>query len=61
LEKQRRDSVIFKRFLNGMSDDYFARHQLVEVVRDFIAGMTDQYFLSLCPENLRPAYIPTGD
>jgi dGTPase len=61
LEKQRRDSVIFKRFLNGMSDDYFARHQLAEVVRDFIAGMTDQYFLSLCPENLRPAYIPTGD
>jgi dGTPase len=61
LEKQRRDSVIFKRFLNGMSDDYFARHQPAEVVRDFIAGMTDQYFLSLCPENLRPAYIPTGD
>jgi dGTPase len=61
LEKQRRDSVIFKRFLNGMSDDYFARHQLAEVVRDFIAGMTDQYFLSVCPENLRPAYIPTGD
>jgi dGTPase len=61
LEKQRTDSVIFKRFLNGMSDDYFARHQPAEVVRDFIAGMTDQYFLSLCPENLRPAYIPTGD
>ena len=61
LEKQRRDSVIFKRFLNGMSDDYFARHQPAEVVRDFVAGMTDQYFLSLCPENLRPAYIPTGD
>jgi len=61
LEKQRTDSVIFKRFLNGMSDDYFARHQPAEVVRDFVAGMTDQYFLSLCPENLRPAYIPTGD
>ena len=53
--------MIFKRFLNGMSDDYFARHQPAEVVRDFVAGMTDQYFLSLCPENLRPAYIPTGD
>ena len=61
LEKQRTDSVIFKRFLNGMSDDYFARHQPAEVVRDFVAGMTDQYFLSLCPENLRPAFIPTGD
>jgi dGTPase len=61
LEKQRTDSVIFKRFLNGMSEDYVARHQPAEVVRDFVAGMTDQYFLSLCPENLRPGYIPTGD
>jgi len=23
-------------------------------VRDFIAGMTDQYFLRLCPADMRP-------
>jgi hypothetical protein len=27
-------------------------------VRDFIAGMTDRYFLDLCPEEMRPGYLP---
>jgi len=29
-------------------------HRKEEIVRDFIAGMTDQYFLRQCPESLRP-------
>jgi dGTPase len=61
LEKQRSDSVIFKGFLNGMSGDYLNRHHPAEVVRDFIAGMTDRYFLDLCPAAMRPGYLPTGD
>jgi dGTP triphosphohydrolase len=30
-------------------------------VRDFISGMTDQYFLNQCPEHLRPGYIQSQD
>ena len=26
-----------------------------EIVRDFISGMTDEYFLSQCPESMRPS------
>jgi len=58
LEKQRTESVIFQGFLNGMSGDYLERHRPAEVVRDFIAGMTDRYFLDLCPEEMRPGYLP---
>jgi dGTPase len=47
-------SVIFRRFLNGMSPAYTATHSSAEIVRDFIAGMTDEYFLSQCPESMRP-------
>ena len=48
------DSLIFTRFLKGKSDAYKEKHNSAEIVRDFIAGMTDRYFLNLCPENLRP-------
>ncbi|MFZ7125599.1 MAG: deoxyguanosinetriphosphate triphosphohydrolase family protein [Desulfobacterales bacterium] len=54
LEQENRDSVLFKGFLRDMDESYPASHRPAEVVRDFIAGMTDQYFLRQCPENLRP-------
>ncbi|MFO7972378.1 MAG: hypothetical protein R6U40_11585 [Desulfobacterales bacterium] len=38
-----------------MSEDYIKNHCKEEIVRDFIAGMTDHYFLRQCPENMRPA------
>jgi dGTPase len=57
LEKEKTKSVIFRGFLNGMSEDYLQRHKPAEIVRDFIAGMTDQYFLSQCPQKLRPGFI----
>jgi dGTPase len=47
-------SVIFSRFLNGMSPAYAESHRAPEIVRDFIAGMTDEYFLSQCPDSMRP-------
>ena len=47
-------SVIFRQFLKDMSSTYIEQHNDHEIVRDFIAGMTDQYFLRLCPENMRP-------
>jgi dGTPase len=55
-EIERKDpaSVIFSGFLNGMSQAYTEIHNDAEIVRDFIAGMTDEYFLSQCPDSLRP-------
>jgi dGTPase len=47
-------SVIFSRFLNGMSPVYAESHRAPEIVRDFTAGMTDEYFLSQCPDSMRP-------
>jgi dGTPase len=37
-----------------MNQHYIECHQPAEIVRDFISGMTDQYFLGLCPESMRP-------
>lgn len=54
IEKQNRSSVIFTSFLEDMSADYIESHNSAEIVRDFIAGMTDQYFLRLCPPDLVP-------
>jgi dGTPase len=40
-----------------MSPVYLESCSHEEIVRDFIAGMTDQYFLRQCPENMRPQPI----
>ncbi len=45
IKKENYDSVIFSTFLKDMSENYFKNHVEAEIVRDFIAGMTDQYFL----------------
>jgi dGTPase len=57
LEKHNTGSVIFTQFLRDMSLEYLEAHSRQEIVRDFIAGMTDQYFLRQCPEKLRPKKI----
>ena len=49
-----RSSDIFSGFLADMSDAYIASHSKPEIVRDYIAGMTDRYFLHQFPEHLRP-------
>ncbi len=50
-----RDSVIFKNYLRDMDERYLDEHRPAEIVRDFIAGMTDRYFLQQCPVSMRPA------
>lgn len=55
IKRQDDTSVIFNRFLYGMSPAYMEDHTSAEIVRDFIAGMTDEYFLSQCPNAMRPA------
>ncbi len=54
MQNQRESSVIFKQFLKDMKQDYIQCHQPAEIVRDFISGMTDRYFLDQCPESMRP-------
>ena len=54
IERKDPGSVIFSGFLNGMSQAYTETQNHAEIVRDFIAGMTDEYFLSQCPESMRP-------
>ncbi|MCU0597719.1 MAG: HD domain-containing protein [Desulfobacterales bacterium] len=39
------DSPIYKHFIDGMSEAYLDSHCPEEIVRDFVAGMTDKYFL----------------
>lgn len=48
LDKKRPDSVIFTNFLENISQDYLNSHNHAQMVRDFIAGMTDRYFLQQC-------------
>lgn len=49
--------IIFTEYLHDMSDDYKESISPEEIVRDFIAGMTDEYFLRRCPVKLRPQRI----
>ncbi len=53
LETDNRKSVIFTQFLRKMSASYIQKHRKPEIVRDFISGMTDRYFLRQCPAKLR--------
>jgi dGTPase len=59
LENNRRESAVFSRFLDNMSPDYKNAHSSVHIVRDFIAGMTDHFFLEQCPEADRQALLDT--
>jgi len=50
-------SVIFREFLDGVSSQYRDNNPSAMIVRDFIAGMTDDYFLRQCQENLMPQIL----
>lgn len=55
-----RTGVIFTSFMADMSPEYLNDHSNEAVVRDFIAGMTDQYFLRQFPEEMRPKTVTMG-
>ncbi len=61
LIRENRNSVIFTNFLSDMSPEYMADHAREEIVRDFIAGMTDNYFLRQSPEEFRSKLAGFGD
>jgi dGTPase len=54
LESENEQSDLYTEFLDGMSDQYREKTSLAGIVRDFIAGMTDEYFLNQCYKNLIP-------
>ena len=54
LVHENRRSTIYGNFLENMSETYIESHRSEEIVRDFIAGMTDSYFLRQFPEKMRP-------
>jgi len=57
-ETEDKNSDIFKGFLDGMSIEYWQKTPAAGIVRDFIAGMTDDYFLNQCHINLIPHIKP---
>ena len=54
IEKNNQSSPIFTGYLSDMSEEYLVYHKPAEIVRDFISGMTDHYFLHQCPVHMRP-------
>ena len=59
LQMRNSSSDIFKGFLKGMSRQYVEQTAPAAIVRDFVAGMTDDYFLNQCHKKLMPEMRPT--
>lgn len=59
LKMRNPNSDIFKGFLGGMSQRYVEQTAPAAIVRDFVAGMTDEYFLGQCRKKLIPEMRPT--
>jgi dGTPase len=54
LRKGNEDSDARREYLEGMASEYREQTSPAEIVRDFIAGMTDEYFLDQCQRHLIP-------
>jgi dGTPase len=58
LERGDESSEVFSGFLSGMSEQYREWTHHAGMVRDFIAGMTDEYFIRQCNIHLMPQIRP---
>ena len=56
LQAGREEIPLFNEFLTNMAGRYRETRKPAEIVRDFIAGMTDEFFLRLSRELLLPSY-----
>lgn len=45
LENKNKDSIIYQDFLNNMNEEYKRKTKKPRIVIDYIAGMTDDYFI----------------
>ncbi len=59
LTKGRTGSVIFRQYLDGMDRAYRETNPPAAIVRDFIAGMTDAYFIRTGTSMLIPSELPS--
>ena len=59
LQTGNENSDVKREFLDGMSSEYRDHTPPAEIVRDFIAGMTDKYFLGQCQKYLVPQISST--
>ncbi|MBF0527946.1 MAG: HD domain-containing protein [Deltaproteobacteria bacterium] len=60
LETEKKEIPLFIDYLNNMSSEYRTMHRPEEIVRDFIAGMTDAFFMELGQDLLLPRYRREG-
>jgi len=60
LAQDRRDSLIYQDFLASLDLAYRESHQPAEIVRDFLASMTDAYFLRTSQELFFPQPLRAG-
>ena len=58
VREKRRHSPIWREFLDEMAPEYLAESEPAEVVRDFIASLTDAAFLRQCQELFFPKPLP---
>jgi dGTPase len=54
LQRGNEDSDVQREYLEGMASEYREETSPAGIVRDFIAGMTDEYFLDQCQKHLIP-------
>jgi dGTPase len=59
LKQNRTGSPIFKDFLKGMHPSYREGSEPAAVVRDFLAGMTDEYLLRQYRDQVWPRRLPS--
>ncbi|MGC2434666.1 MAG: HD domain-containing protein [Desulfobaccales bacterium] len=60
LDQDRRDSQIYREFLAPLDPAYRESHRPAEIVRDFLASMTDAYFLRTSQELFFPQPLRAG-
>jgi dGTPase len=54
LESGNDESALFRGFLDGMAEEYTREFSPAEIVRDYISGMTDDYFMKRCADRFLP-------
>lgn len=58
LRRERLDSPVYRDFLDRLDQNYKNETSLPEVVRDFLAGMTDDFFLKRHADLVVPRRLP---
>jgi dGTPase len=56
--RENRQSIIYRDFLDNMGDGYMETSSPAMRVRDFIASMTDSYFIAACQDLFMPGRLP---